>query len=428
MSILSRLSLLVCIVSIAACGGGDGGSTTNGPTANAGADQAVVYGNKATLDGGGSTANSGNIVSYKWLQLTGTVVALDDSTIIKPSFDPPEKEETLTFELTITDDKGLTSRDTVNVVVTVEAYSTLIVPNFFNRSLSFFDNAKNISGNVTPSRTVTSSYLGSSNDIEFDKDNNLLIVASGPTGLSGSSILFFNDVQNISGNVLPIKRLNSLPTQLSNPFDILLDSVNNRLYVSGDHGISVYENADVLDGTVAPSRLISGTNTQIENQPRIFLDTDNDRLYVANPFPTGSVLIFENASLADGNVSPDRSIVSGVNSGLISPTGLWVDLSKDILYVLDSSSNSISAFHNASSVTGDIAPNRVINNTSSNLDSYFHLRLDEITDTLYVTAIRSEFVFIWNNASTLDGSIPPHRSIGGSNTGLNFPTSVVGIR
>jgi hypothetical protein len=110
---------------------GNGGSHTDSvaitvnnvnqnPVASAGADQTVNEGDNVGLDGTGSSDSDGTIASYSWTQTAGTEVTLDDSSSATPSFTAPEvgsAGETLTFELTVTDNDRGTGTDTVDIVV-----------------------------------------------------------------------------------------------------------------------------------------------------------------------------------------------------------------------------------------------------------------------------------------------------------------------
>jgi hypothetical protein len=91
------------------------------PTANAGSDQTVNEGDAVSLDGSGSSDPDGTVESYSWTQTAGTSVTLDDASSATPSFTAPDvgaDGETLTLELTVTDNDGATSTaDTVNVKV-----------------------------------------------------------------------------------------------------------------------------------------------------------------------------------------------------------------------------------------------------------------------------------------------------------------------
>ena len=85
-----------------------------GPTADAGDDQTVDHGVTVTLDGSGSAG-----LTHAWGQTSGDDVVLSSSSAILPTFTAPttNAEQTLTFELTITDDQGNSDTDTVDITV-----------------------------------------------------------------------------------------------------------------------------------------------------------------------------------------------------------------------------------------------------------------------------------------------------------------------
>ncbi len=90
------------------------------PTADAGPDRTVGEGETVTLDGSNSSDADGTIASYAWTQTGGTSVTLSGAASATPSFTAPLVDasgEALTFELTVTDDGGLTASDTVIVNV-----------------------------------------------------------------------------------------------------------------------------------------------------------------------------------------------------------------------------------------------------------------------------------------------------------------------
>jgi len=100
---------------------------TINPVADAGDEQTVTEGDMVTLDGTDSTDADGTIVSYLWEQLTGTQVlppagvSAPTATFTAPIVDPIiyPTGETLDFKLTVTDDDGLVSTDTVAITVTI---------------------------------------------------------------------------------------------------------------------------------------------------------------------------------------------------------------------------------------------------------------------------------------------------------------------
>ena len=102
------------------------GGTTNPvnrkPTASAGADITVEGPASVTLDGSASKDSDGTIASYAWTQTSGTAVALTNANAAVASFDVVEvaQTETLTFSLTVIDNEGATSTDSVVVTVTAK--------------------------------------------------------------------------------------------------------------------------------------------------------------------------------------------------------------------------------------------------------------------------------------------------------------------
>ncbi|TQV86827.1 PKD domain-containing protein [Aliikangiella coralliicola] len=89
------------------------------PTANAGSDNSVNEQTQVSLNGSSSVDSDGEIASYAWVQLTGTSVTLNNANTSNPNFVAPTLtiNETLTFELTVTDNEGATSSDTVEILV-----------------------------------------------------------------------------------------------------------------------------------------------------------------------------------------------------------------------------------------------------------------------------------------------------------------------
>jgi probable HAF family extracellular repeat protein len=89
------------------------------PVANAGPDQTVVQRTTARLHGASSDPD-GTIAGVRWLQVAGPAVTLSGSTTLSPTFVAPRESTTtrLTFELTVTDNDGVSSSDRVNVDVT----------------------------------------------------------------------------------------------------------------------------------------------------------------------------------------------------------------------------------------------------------------------------------------------------------------------
>ncbi len=103
------------------------GDVSTDVKANAGKDQIVNEGTPVSLDGSGSSATGGaTIASYAWVQTTGTAVTLSDASVVRPTFTAPDVTapgELLSFQLTVTDNSGLTASDMVNIVVADDSTS-----------------------------------------------------------------------------------------------------------------------------------------------------------------------------------------------------------------------------------------------------------------------------------------------------------------
>jgi len=93
-------------------------NVTNGnlpPSADAGGTQNANEGVLVTLNGSASNDPDGAIVSFQWVQQSGTGVTLSNPAAAQPTFTAPNVGtggESLTFQLTVTDDGGLQAIDT----------------------------------------------------------------------------------------------------------------------------------------------------------------------------------------------------------------------------------------------------------------------------------------------------------------------------
>ena len=85
--------------------------------ANAGSDRSVVPGTTVYLSGTGSYDPDGTIASYSWTQTSGVAVTLTNATTATPRFTAPTATDTLTFQLTVTDNSGQSSTASVAVSV-----------------------------------------------------------------------------------------------------------------------------------------------------------------------------------------------------------------------------------------------------------------------------------------------------------------------
>ncbi len=87
--------------------------------ADAGSDQTVYEGTSVILNGSNSKSNNNVILSYEWKQIPNPSITVGGANTMIWSFIAPyvSTDTTLTFELIVTDNKGITSTDDVNINV-----------------------------------------------------------------------------------------------------------------------------------------------------------------------------------------------------------------------------------------------------------------------------------------------------------------------
>jgi len=97
-------------------------SANPAPIADAGPDQTIDEGQTVTLDGSGSSdPNSTDPLGYEWVQTGGSPsLSLSPTDDTQLTFTAPDVDgdQTLTFELTVTDNEGKTGTDEVAVTIT----------------------------------------------------------------------------------------------------------------------------------------------------------------------------------------------------------------------------------------------------------------------------------------------------------------------
>lgn len=139
------------------------------------------------------------------------------------------------------------------------------------------------------------------------------------------SIAILSDFTEEGGNpgsLTVARHITGDQTMLHQPHNVWVDEERELIYAANawNSNILVWEDAYTVNGNVAPSRVITSPNLRFP--AFVYIDTDNDRMFVANfasliynpndPHTDSSVpsiLIFNNASQLDGEVTPDIRIV-----------------------------------------------------------------------------------------------------------------------
>jgi DNA-binding beta-propeller fold protein YncE len=276
-------------------------------------------------------------------------------------------------------------------------------------ALLVYESANSVSGSTAASRTVNGGLttLNTPRGIAVDMSRNHIYVAN----MAGNSILVFSNARTMAGDIAPSRVIAGAATTLNGPSALFFDTFNDRLYVANTtaNTILVFNNASTTNGDVAPNRTLAGATTSLNDPYGVFVDVTRDKLYVING-GADSILVFDDAVSVSGDTAPTRTI-SGVSTTLNGPSGGALDVLQDRLYVANTGSDAILAFNDisATATSGNIAPDRALTATALNqpLDLYFDLA----GDRLYVANAGGNSVLVFNDASTVTGATAPDRTL-----------------
>jgi len=176
--------------------------------------------------------------------------------------------------------------------------------------------------------------------------------------------------KDASGEEKPLRAIKGDSTRLDSPHGIAVDEKDRLLFVNtwGHHSdvavagtgkwlppaIEVYALDD--GGDAKPLRVITGDQTQLDWPAAMKFNPENGDLYVANDIGQ-SILVFGNASKADGDVAPARKI-HGPSTRLRNPTGVALDLKNKEVWVSNLGNSSATVY--PLMANGDVAPLRII--------------------------------------------------------------------
>jgi hypothetical protein len=296
------------------------------------------------------------------------------------------------------------------------AASKVFVGDAANAAIGSTPNSNPSAGTLVVQRVISgaSTQLTTSMfDFAIDATNDRLYVAD------LRNILVFNGASTATGNVAPSRILTTIPGS-SGGFNggIYLDTTNNRLYagtniLAATQTVQVFDNASTASG-VPPTRTITFTMRNILD---IAVDATRNILYVYGADTNGftQILAFDNASTLNGAVTPNRTL-SINDSGGGGPVGFFLDPANDRLYV-PRNVGTISVFEAAHLLNdGNLpapAPSRTINMQPTTL-GYSVVLVDVLANRLY--ALDRNGVNVIANASTVNGSPTIIRAIapGGS--------------
>ncbi len=298
-----------------------------------------------------------------------------------------------------------------------------------------------INGNVLPDRTVTSTTLAAEDKLlipiapQIDPTTNILFLIS-----SGNNAIFaYNNASQLNGETRPSKKIvgaNTLfdftpPQEVSRTTGALLVADQN-----GSQGIFVGQPESPIctggpstcpsgallifgaEGKNVPSTIWSGGSGAFTTPTGVAVDTTRNVLYVANQ-STNSLSILKTADKIDVNLNSGAVKRDLSNIQLNNPSGLFVDAVANRLYVSNSGSNTILAFNNPEALVGGEIPNQTI--TDAQLNNPRGITVDTGQNRLYVANAggNSIVTFLTNGTASLDFILS------GSSTQLISPIAVV---
>jgi hypothetical protein len=238
--------------------------------------------------------------------------------------------------------------------------------------------------------------------------------------------LRFDNAFTATGNATPGATISGATTTLNSPSFMTLDAAADRLYVAntGDLSVVVFDGVSTKTGTVniAPTRTIAGPATGLLQPTDVALDKGRDMLYVADDI---DIFVFNSASAAatNGNVAFARDISPG-----FAVSAIFIDATNNRLFVADQAGDAVAIFDNASTLNGTVTPARVVQGAATHLAVPSGVTVDG-AGRLIVTNVGNgttipPTITIYGNAATADGNIAPVAEITGSNTGMVTPDQI----
>lgn len=425
MQIASRLVVLLTVLSLPVLIGGcpppDGNGGNTAPIANAGPNQSVATGASVTLNGAGTDADAGDVLTFSWTQLSGTQVALNGANTATATFTAPNTAGTLVFQLTVSDGTA-SATDTVEIGVNTQVTATpvLLVANFNGNNVVGFNisNPNNVNGNIAPSANLAGAQtqLSQPTDIVLDVNGSLLVTNNGTNSIT--TYADAADLSGINGNVAPLRNVQGAATLLNIPASLAFRTTSDLLFVSdiGTDAVQVFQGASTsgFNGNLAPIRTITSGNF---TDPIGINFGAGDTLYVADSV-IPRVAVFDNASTLNGNVTATRTITSAAFTALFD---VFVDTANNRMFVVDFGDDQIHVFNNASTRNGNIAPDVTL--TVPGAGQLTAIAVDA-NGVGYIVDNTLNAVYSYDNIATRNGTIAPDRTLQGAATQLNGPIRV----
>ena len=297
------------------------------------------------------------------------------------------------------------------------AADELFVTNAGNQSITVF--TRTASGNVAPARTIVgaATLLHNPIGIAVDTAHDEIVVAN----LVGNSITVYS--RTASGNAAPLRTISGSNTLLQNPRGLALDLTHDEIIVASASNNMVHAFSRTANGNVAPLRTLQGG---VNTPGGLALDLLHDEIMIVNRnlgFPIFNVIV--HSRTATGSTAPLRTI-EGANTGIAYPFGIHVDPSHDEIFVTNGvSPNPETVTVHARTANGNVAPLRTLTGSNTHLSAPEGVFVDLVNDEMVVANVGDSSVRAYPR--TANGNIAPVRTLQGASTQLapSFLTETV---
>ncbi|MBV8172757.1 MAG: hypothetical protein JO219_12595 [Candidatus Eremiobacteraeota bacterium] len=289
------------------------------------------------------------------------------------------------------------------------------------------------SGNATPLATMgPSQHLSANYGIWYDGDTGDFFVADA-SGTYGNTLNRYNlsclEPNGQSG--CPDSTLSGSNTGLNSPvaatenYGQMLPQGDEPAYTLNTGGTpAIIAQLENQGGNATPLYTIKGSNTGLNNGRGLAVDSDTSSpnfgaIYADNVSTPKVMMWLPSAQFPTPapnqviNVAPYKTI-SGSNTGITDPVGLYVDID-GYLYVVNASSNKVLVF--SPSQSGNVAP---VNTITTGLNNPYGVAVDANL-IVWTTNDGDNSIRSFTNGH---GGSAVNTTIVGSNTGLNSPANL----
>lgn len=207
--------------------------------------------------------------------------------------------------------------------------SNLVVAGAYSANvIDIFDNYSALAASTTgAARQLSGAAVGLSNptSVLVDKAFNDLYVAS----RGNATVRIWHDAATVTGNVAPTRTL----TSVVYPEYVAMDFPRDRLYVNDQGVLKIWNRACTLNGNVAPDATVTLSGGPAFEE--IYLDTATDMLYTASNSTFRGIAVIHQASTLTGTVTKAANRTINVMGEPTNPTyfGVSVDETNDMLFV-----------------------------------------------------------------------------------------------